>query len=65
MASDDRGIPLDLPEEARAYRGFQGRIGRTMAGSQPWWPPRESAPQGAPNIVVVLVDDMGDRKSVV
>lgn len=59
MASDDRGIPLDLPEEARAYRGFQGRIGRTMAGSQPWWPPRESAPQGAPNIVVVLVDDMG------
>jgi arylsulfatase A-like enzyme len=30
-----------------------------MAGSEPSWPQRPTAPIGAPNIVVVLVDDVG------
>ena len=38
---------------------FPGRIGRTMAGSQNHWPPRTTAPDGAPNVVFVLVDDVG------
>jgi arylsulfatase A-like enzyme len=46
-------------EPAKGYPGFGGRVGRTMAGSEPWWPPRREAPEGAPNIVVVLVDDLG------
>ena len=41
-----------MPEE-------QGRIGRTMAGSVPYWPPRPAPPSGAPNVVVMLVDDVG------
>ncbi|MGH9138834.1 MAG: arylsulfatase [Acidimicrobiales bacterium] len=41
------------------YPGFDGRVGRTFAGSEPWWPPRPTAPAGAPNIVVVLADDLG------
>ncbi len=41
------------------YDGFPGQVGRTFAESQPAWPPRRSAPSGAPNIIVVLVDDMG------
>jgi arylsulfatase len=41
------------------YAGFQGRVGRTFAGSEGWWPPRPTAPAGAPNVVVVLVDDLG------
>ena len=36
-----------------------GRIGRTMAGSEPRWPLRPTAPVGAPNIVFVLADDVG------
>jgi arylsulfatase A-like enzyme len=40
------------------YEGFQGKIGRTVAGSEPWWPPRASA-AGRPNVVVVLADDLG------
>ena len=36
-----------------------GRIGRTMAGSEPWWPPHPTPPVGAPNVIVVLVDDVG------
>ena len=43
----------------RTYPGFQGRVGRTIATSEPWWPPRAEAPEGAPNVVVVLIDDLG------
>ncbi len=38
---------------------FEGRIGRTMAGSEPHWPARPTAPDGAPNIIFVLADDVG------
>ncbi len=34
-------------------------IGRTIADSTPWWPERRKAPKGAPNILVVLFDDVG------
>ncbi|MGI8708965.1 MAG: sulfatase-like hydrolase/transferase, partial [Actinomycetota bacterium] len=44
---------------AGAYQGFLGRIGRTVAGSEPSWPPRPSPPEGAPNVVVILCDDLG------
>jgi arylsulfatase A-like enzyme len=40
-------------------RGFQGRIGTTIAESEAWWPPRPTAPEGAPNVVIVLCDDVG------
>jgi hypothetical protein len=36
---------------------FRGTIGKTIAGSKPWWPPALKPPTGAPNIVVVLFDD--------
>jgi arylsulfatase A-like enzyme len=35
------------------------KIGRTLADSTPWWPPKPNAPNGAPNILVVLFDDVG------
>ncbi len=38
---------------------FEGVIGRTFADSTPWWPPVPAAPEGAPNIVLVLLDDVG------
>ncbi len=38
---------------------FQGVAGRTLDESTPWWPPLPSAPEGAPNVVVVLLDDVG------
>ena len=36
-----------------------GRIGRTVADSTPHWPETPKAPPGAPNILVVLFDDVG------
>jgi arylsulfatase A-like enzyme len=38
---------------------FQGVVGRTLEDSTPWWPDLPRAPEGAPNIVVVLLDDVG------
>ena len=38
---------------------FGGSIGKTIADSTPWWPAPPRPPQGAPNILVVLFDDVG------
>ncbi len=45
--------------EQRPYANFEGKIGKVFATSEPWWPPRPQAPKGAPNVVVVLADDLG------
>ncbi|HKN13112.1 MAG TPA: sulfatase-like hydrolase/transferase [Candidatus Binatus sp.] len=37
---------------------FGGVIGRTIAESKPWWPEPKLA-QGAPNVVIVVLDDSG------
>ena len=38
---------------------FGGKVGRTFAESEGWWPPLPTAPEGAPNVVIVLLDDVG------
>lgn len=38
---------------------FGGSIGRTVAESTPWWPVEPRPPSGAPNVVVVVFDDVG------
>ena len=40
-------------------KSFGGTIGKTVAGSKPWWPAAAKPPAGAPNILVVLFDDVG------
>lgn len=41
------------------YAGFGGRIATNFAKSQPDWPSRPLAPSNAPNVVVIMVDDLG------
>lgn len=43
----------------RAYEGFGGRVGQTVAGSEPDHQSPPIAPAGAPNVIVMLVDDLG------
>ncbi len=38
---------------------FKGKIGPTYKGSEPDWQEPVSAPEGAPNVIVVLLDDVG------
>src|SRR4051794_2801938 len=56
---DKRPFESDADDPRAPYSGFGGKVGRTFAGSQGWWPPRATAPAGAPNVVVVMVDDLG------
>jgi arylsulfatase A-like enzyme len=38
---------------------YQGKVGRTLAESKEWWPAPVHAPAGAPNVVWILIDDVG------
>ena len=38
---------------------FGGSIGKTVKESRPWWPDETRPPRGAPNILVILFDDVG------
>ncbi len=38
---------------------FGGRIGRDWRDSQPWWPPEPAPPPGSPNVLLVVLDDVG------
>ena len=39
--------------------GFDGHIGRTVDESTPWWPAPVQPPGGAPNVVLIVLDDVG------
>jgi arylsulfatase A-like enzyme len=38
---------------------FQGVIGRSFEDSTPWWPESPQPPTGAPNVLLVVLDDVG------
>jgi arylsulfatase len=38
---------------------FEGKIAKTYKESEPDWPTPPSAPDGAPNVIVILLDDVG------
>jgi arylsulfatase len=38
---------------------FGGVIGDTWRESTPWWPPEPEPPAGAPNVLLVVLDDVG------
>ena len=49
---DGTHLPYDEPE-------FTGEIGRTYQDSEMAWPELPSPPDGAPNIIIILLDDVG------
>jgi arylsulfatase A-like enzyme len=44
---------------AQATQPYQGTVGRTLAESKEWWPEPVKPPAGAPNVVWILLDDVG------
>jgi arylsulfatase A-like enzyme len=51
MAPTFRTYPAGTP--------FTGTIGRTLETSEDAWPMRPEPPRGAPNVVIVVLDDVG------
>lgn len=49
---DRSAIPMDLSK-------FEGTIGKTYKESKPKWQTPTKAPDGAPNVIVILLDDVG------
>ncbi|MBR4742733.1 MAG: arylsulfatase [Oscillospiraceae bacterium] len=39
--------------------GFKGRIETSYMDSEPWWAEEKKAPEGAPNVLYVVLDDTG------
>ncbi len=46
-------------EPHEPYANFEGHVGRVFSTSEPSWPQHPTAPEGAPNILVMLADDLG------
>ena len=38
---------------------FGGEINLNASQSKPWWPPRVAPPKGAPNVLLIMTDDVG------
>ena len=34
-----------------------GKIGRSYEESEEWWPERKKAPEGVPNVLLILLDE--------
>ncbi|SFM58691.1 arylsulfatase [Chitinophaga sp. YR627] len=43
----------------KAQQPYQGTVGRTLAESKEWWPAAVKPPAGSPNVIWILLDDVG------
>jgi len=41
------------------YAGFEGTVGKIFSTSEPHWPEPVIPPSGAPNVIVMMADDLG------
>ncbi|MBC7424211.1 MAG: arylsulfatase, partial [Ferruginibacter sp.] len=52
-------LPIALVAQNGAEQTYQGIIGKTLADSKEWWAAPAKAPAGSPNVVVIILDDVG------
>lgn len=48
-----------LPAKAQESPAYQGTVGKTLAESKEWWAPVAKPPAGAPNVIWIILDDVG------
>jgi arylsulfatase len=54
------GCAVEAPEQhAEGPEEFGGKIARSYAESEEWWAEEKRPPEGAPNVVIFLLDDVG------
>ncbi len=59
MGSPDATTTIDGKQLPPPPPKFGGKIERNAVQSKPWWPPRVEPPKGAPNILLIMTDDVG------
>ncbi len=47
------------PETGHGVPEFGGKIAKKYEDSEEWWPPEKRPPEGAPNVIIFLLDDTG------
>ena len=52
-------LPMLLNAQNGQQQTFQGTIGKTINDSKEWWAPVAKPPQGSPNVVWIILDDVG------
>lgn len=56
-------VPLAFAQgdavKTKKVEGFEGVIAKKYEDSQEWWPPQVRPPEGAPNVLILLLDDVG------
>ena len=52
-------LPILLKAQNGQEQTFQGTVGKTINDSKEWWAPVAKPPQGSPNVVWILLDDVG------
>lgn len=50
---------VTVGDEMHLAPGFKGKIARSYEDSQEWWPDPKGPPEGAPNVIIFLLDDVG------
>src|SRR5262245_39316044 len=45
--------------QAQDTQPYQGKVGKTLADSKEWWAPVPKPPAGAPNVIWIILDDVG------
>ena len=58
VTSEQQEIPVAVVEYEQGA-AFPGVIGRTAEESTPAWPAPVRAPEGAPNVLFIVLDDTG------
>lgn len=53
------GVSLPLVAQHDPVQPFQGKIAKSLEETEQWWQPQVTAPKGAPNVVWILLDDVG------
>ena len=56
---DAKSPPIDRSRLPLPEPGFHGKLGKSYAESEPDWPKVPAPPEGAPNVVIILLDDVG------
>ncbi|UCF85360.1 MAG: hypothetical protein JSV50_06905, partial [Desulfobacteraceae bacterium] len=51
--------PSACAKEEGSHQEFKGKITRSYEESKEWWPEEVRPPEGAPNVIIFLLDDVG------